>query len=231
MRTSNLFISTPVVLFLLAASLLAQPDSVSYKSQFQFHLVNGYSLSYLNFLSNSSALRYKLDFNLSVRKGNSDGSNYSFSGNSNYSNSISASSENNFQSLNFAVQYLWYPLNESVVRIFLGAGPLISFNRNFGKNYEEPTYYDGSKNYNSYESLQYSFGIGINGTAGVECFITRQLSFIGEYGISGSYSWTTQKNSSTSRSASSISGYTYESNANGWNIGLGNLRLGVAFRF
>lgn len=235
MRSSKFFVSASAILFLLTTSFFAQPDSVGYKSQLQFHLVNGYSLSYINSLSNSSALRYKLDFNLSVGKGNSDGSNSSFSGNSNYLNSTSGTGENNSQMLSFAAQYLWYPLNESLVRMFLGAGPFISLNRIFWSESGDQTQNDGSKYYHSNESLQYSLGLGIGGVAGVECFVTKQLSIIGEYGISGSYIWTKQKMSNTQGSThyapGSISGNTYESNSNGWNVGLGTLRLGVAFRF
>lgn len=232
MKTSKLFVSVSAILFLLTASLSAQTDSAFYKSQVQFHLVNGYSLSYLNSLSNSSALRYKLDFNFSVGKSNSDGTNSSSSGNSSYSSSTSGTDENNYQGLSFAAQYLWYPMNEPFVRIFLGAGPFISFNRNFGSRSSDNTQNDGSKQHHSDESLQYSLGIGVGGAAGVECFITKQLSLIGEYGISGSYSWTKGKFSANqSYNTSPPSSYSNESNSNGWSLGLGNLRLGVAFRF
>ncbi|MEW6701393.1 MAG: hypothetical protein AB1298_01620 [Bacteroidota bacterium] len=232
MRSSKL--SFFVLLILLSSSFLfAQTDSSGYNSQLQFHLVNGYSLSYLNSLSNSSALRYKLDFNLSVQKVNNDLSSSFPSSIGNYSYSSAGKSESNSQMLNFTTQYLWYPLNESLVRIFLGAGPFISLNRIFRYESADQTQNDGSKSYNSYEILQYSLGIGIGGTAGVECFVTKQLSLIGEYGISGSYSWGKRRYSNKYNSSpnQSVSENTNESNTNGWSIGLGNLRLGIAFRF
>lgn len=234
MRSSKLFVSVSAILFLLTISLYAQSDSVSYKSQLQFHLVNGYSLSYLNSLSNSSSLRYKLDFNFSVGKSNSDGTNSSSTGSFSYLNSTSGTGENNSQMLNFTAQYLWYPVNKPSVRIFLGAGPFISLNRNFSTWTGDQAQDDGSKYYHSNESLQYSLGIGVGGAAGVECFITKQLSLIGEYGIFGNYSWTKQKTSSNQHSThnpSAASSITNDNSSNGWNIGLGNLRLGIAFRF
>ena len=233
MRTSKLFVSVIAILFLLTASLFAQTDSVNYKSQVQFHLVNGYSLSYLNSLSNSSALRYKLDFNLSVGKENSDGTHSSSSGNSSYLNSTSGTDENSSQMLNFTVQYLWYLVNELSVRVFLGAGPFILLNRNFWSGSNDQTQNDGSKYYNSAETLQYSLGIGLGGVAAVECFVTRRISLIGEYGILGNYSWGKQKYSNKYKASPNqpVSEYTNESNTNGWNLGLGNLRLGIAFRF
>lgn len=231
MKTSKLFVSVSAILFLLTTSLSAQSDSVGYKSQLQFHLVNGYSLSYLNSLSNSSALRYKLDFNLSVGKMNNDGSSSSTTS----SNVIYTTSKNesNSQGLNFTTQYLWYPVNESLVRIFLGAGPFISFDRFFTSSSINNTWNNNPKSYSSNETLQYSLGIGISGAAGVECFVTKQLSLIGEYGISGSYSWGKQKYLSKSNSSPNqpVSENTNESNTNGWNIGLGNFRFGIAFRF
>lgn len=235
MHSSKLSTLVSALLFVLTSSLFAQTDSIGYKSQVQFHLVNGYSLSYLNSLSNSSAFRYKLDFGLSVGKDNSNGSYSNIYGSSSSSNSTSGNSETNSQMLNFTVQYLWYPLNESLVRVFLATGPFISLNRNFSSGSNDQTQNDGSIYYYSNESLQYSLGIGVGGTAGVECFITKQLSLIGEYGISGSYGWGKQKysykSSSTYNSSTTTSGNSNESNTNGWSLGLGNLRLGIAFRF
>lgn len=233
MSSSKLFVSIAAILFLFTSLFYAQSDSVGYKSQLQFHLVNGYSLSYLNSLSNSSALRYKLDFNLSVGKENSDGSVSSSSSNFYSSNSTSGSNESNSQMVNFAVQYLWYPLDESLVRVFLGVGPVISLNRSFGHRSEDQTLNDGSKYYNSTETLQYSLGIGLGGVAAVECFVTRRISLIGEYGILGNYSWGKQKYSNKYNPSANqpVSEYTNESNSHGWNIGSGNLRLGIAFRF
>ena len=235
MRSSKLFVSIAAILFLFTSLFYAQSDSVGYKSQLQFHLVNGYSLSYLNSLSNSSALRYKLDFNLSVGKENSDGSgSYNYDNNNASSSSSTSNSKNNSQFIDFAVQYLWYPLNESIVRIFLGTGPFISFNRRFSGGSRETDQYGNRSSYSS-EMLNYSLGIGIGGVAGVECFVTKQISLIGEYSFAGSYMWTKNNNSSQNityyNSQSSTSRQTTDNSGTGWNLGLGNLKLGIAFRF
>ena len=106
MRSSKLFVSIAVILFSFTSLFYAQSDSVGYKSQLQFHLVNGYSLSYLNSLSNSSALRYKLDFNLSFGKENSDGSSSYTSSNSSSSSTSTGTNDVNSQLLSFTTQYL-----------------------------------------------------------------------------------------------------------------------------
>ena len=233
MGSSKLFVSITAILFLLTSLLFAQTDSVNYKSQVQFHLVNGYSLSYLNSLSNSSALRYKLDFGFSVGKTNNDGSNSSSWGNSGSSSSSTATDDHNYQMLSLTVQYLSYPLNEKNIKIFIGAGPFISLDRTFSSGTSNQIWRDGQQTSNETVSLRYSLNIGIGGSTGVECLITKNISLIGEYGITAGYGWSEQKNTSKTNQSLSPqkSEYHYDISSNGWNIGLGNLRLGIAFRF
>ena len=83
MKHSKLSLIVLAVLF-SSISLFAQTDSVSYNSQVQFHLYGGYSLSYLNFISPNTAIRYTGDLWLRFDERNGDGT---------YSNASQISSE------------------------------------------------------------------------------------------------------------------------------------------
>jgi hypothetical protein len=225
----------------------AQTDSVNYKSQIQFNLINGYSLSYLNSLTNASAIRYRVNLNLSVGHSNEDGSYSDFSNfnSDTYSNHNSQTrlnsneQDNNSQSLSFSVGYFSYPIRESIFRMFLGAGPYCVFERNYQKNLSgdntDNSYNTYANTKNANETWTYSLGLGINGVLGFECFITKQISLIGEYGVYAKYYWGKEKysTSSNSQNTDSISsnGSSSENNSYGWNVGLSSLMLGIAFRF
>ncbi|MCL4549323.1 MAG: hypothetical protein M1495_12225 [Bacteroidetes bacterium] len=243
MRSSKLFVSVSAILFLLTTSLFAQSDSVSYKSQIQFNLVNGYSLSYLNSLTNTSAIRYRINLNLSVGHSNGDGSrsdfsNYdsdTYSNHNSYTYSNSREQDNNSQSLSFSVGYITYPVEESIFRMFLGAGPYCVLERNYQKVSFFEKQSTGYNNTNSNETLTYSLGLGVNGVMGFECFIAKQISLIGEYGVYAKYYWGRDKSASSSNSqnnsSTSDNGNSSENNSHGWNAGFSSLMLGVAFRF
>lgn len=217
-------------------SLFAQNDSVSYNSQIQFHLVNsGYSLSYLSFLSNESAIRYKVDFAFSVSGKNTDGNTTSFNnGLYDYERKFSNKTDANYQSLSFAVDYISYPLVKSLFRMFIGGGPFLSLTRNYNKTTnDENSIQNSNQNQYSYynENLSYSLGLGVEGIIGVECLITKQISILGEYGIAASYFWTKEKYSNGNSSQQSKSDYNSEGTGKGWNLNLRSLRIGIAFRF
>ncbi|MEW5843255.1 MAG: hypothetical protein AB1775_08330 [Bacteroidota bacterium] len=243
MRTSKLFVSVIAILFLLTASLFAQTDSVNYKSQVQFNLINGYSLSYLNSLTNVSAVRYRVNLNLSVGQENGDGSrsdfsNYNSGAYSNYNSSTNSNSQKqdyNSQSLSFAVSYITYPVDKQIFRMYIGAGPYLVLERNYRKSRTDDNSSSGYNNTNTNESLTYSLGLGANGVIGFECFITKQISLIGEYGVFAKYYWGKNKYSSSSNSqnnnSTSDNGNSSENNSHGWNAGFSSLMLGIAFRF
>jgi hypothetical protein len=227
-----------LIISLTSVSLFGQTDSVSYNSQVQLNLVNGYSLSYLNFLSTTSALRYKLDFYLGFSDGDNDGNSNNYSNNSNsYSDNFSSNNKSNTQTVSFSTQYMFYPVNNTIVKMFVGSGPYLELYRSFRKSDENRNYTtDGNEYSNSGETLNYSLALGVSGAFGIECFITNQISLIGEYEVHADYSWGKQKSSSSTNNYSNgiySSGYSNnsESNSSGWSIGLGSLRLGVGFRF
>jgi hypothetical protein len=231
--------SSLIVLAILfsAVSLLAQTDSVSYKKQLQFHLINGYSLSYLNLFCPSSGLRFKIDLGLDGSSGNSDreqnyyndGSNNSASEVQKYNEERSSSSQN----LNLIVNYLWLSNITKEVRLYLGLGPMISLSRYNSESDQDRSatlYYSASKS-NS-KTISSSFGLGIQGVIGLECVIAEKFLLLAEFNLNGTYTWDHWKNTSEDRSPSiSLNRTENIEDGNSWNYGLNNLKIGIAYRF
>lgn len=229
MKHSQLSLIVLTVLF-SSISLFAQTDSVSYKSQLQFHLINGYSLSYLNLFCPSSGIRFKVDIGLNGSSGNKDRS-------QNYYSIINKSQKfkddmaNSAQYFNLSVSYMWRSNIAKGINLYLGIGPLISYSRNHTENNSETmpsTENSYSKSF--YETTSSTFGFGIQGVLGVECNITEKISLLAEFNLNGTYSWDHWK-------------YIYETqyvnlnrtenteDGNTWNYGLNNLKIGIAYRF
>jgi len=233
MRHPKLLIVIFAILF-SAGSISSQTDSSRYNSQIQFHLVNGYSLSYLNSLSDLSAFRFKLDLGFSFNDGSSDensgpGLPSSLPGSSN-----SNERKNNSQLITVVVQYLNYPYKASDLRLFWGVGPFVSLNRYFNQttiNYKPPQGSSQNRASQFSENENYNFGIGINSVIGIEWFITSKISLIGEYSISVSYSWIKEKYSNVQYEDKPISSYSSETSGTNWGISLSNIKLGFAYRF
>ncbi len=228
-----------VVLSILfsASSLFAQTDSLGYKNQFQFHLINGYSLSYLNSFSEESALRFRVNVDISTDGSDSDGS-YTNQFGANYNRNSNSSDHNgNRQHLDFSAQYIFYPVRQSFFRIFVGIGPFLSLNRVFSKQtftqatiYQQPYFWDNSDD-SLLRRLYYSFNLGVRGVIGVECYINKQISLVGEYDIYGSYGWNKEEFSHRYTYNKNTNDYSSSLTGNNWNAGLGGLRVGVSFNF
>lgn len=231
MRSIKIFIALSVFL-LSTGSLFAQKDSVRYCSQIQFHIVGGYSLSFLNSFSNESALRYKIDLYLDASGSNTDLNTKASNPTISQIENGSRKYESNKQMVNFAVHYLIYPISKSVFRMFIGGGPALTLNRDFYKTDEAyEAQVSSGKQVTDYEDLNYSLNIGGEGVIGFECFISNQISLVGEYGVAASYGWTKQKTVIENDTQSYKNENVVEYNGNKWSVGFQSFRLGVAFRF
>ncbi|NJD22350.1 MAG: hypothetical protein FIA82_06720 [Melioribacter sp.] len=216
-------------------SLLAQNDSVSYKSQLQFNLINGYSLSYLNLFCTSSGIRFKIDLgahgsfqNLDRSQSSSDNSlNNPFS----QQQKFNEEQENVTQNFNIVVNYLWISNIAKEVNLYLGIGPLISYYRTHSENNSKdvPT---TQNNYNKsfYEITSSSFGLGLQGVVGVECNLTEKISLLAEFNLNGSYSWDHWKFSDENETTS-LSRAENTEDGHSWNYELNNIKIGIAYRF
>ncbi len=216
-------------------SLFAQTDSAKCNSQIQFHLVNGYSLSYLNLLSASSGIRFKIDVGLSGSSGNSERIQSYYNNGSN----ISASEVQKFkedrasssQYLNLAINYFWLSNITKKIRLYFGIGPLINFSRYISENNQErnaTSYYPADESI--YETTSSSLGLGVQGMIGLECTVTEKISLLAEFDLNGTYSWDHWKNMSESKPIGQ-SRTESTNDGNSWNYGLNNLKIGIAYNF
>ncbi len=230
----------PVRLFLIAAilflsaSIFAQTDSLNCKSQVQFHLVNGYSVSYLNFYSEQSALRLKLDLGFSFNDDSGDQKNSPGLDSRIPDNTVTRKNKNNSQFIMIQAEYLNYPYKISGLRLFWGGGPFLSYDRSFYQTTTEQYEDQGLNVYRSnqlFEDEDYSFSAGIVSAVGVELSITQNISLIGEYNFYIKYKWFKKKYESILIGTQPISSYFNETSTAGWNLSLSNIKLGISYRF
>ena len=216
-------------------SLFAQNDSLSYKNQLQFHLIDGYSLSYLNLFSPSSGIRFKIDLNFRGSSGSSDVTqNYFYNNSNNQSKDQQKIKENwssSSQYFNLAVNYIWISNISKEINLYLGIGPLISYSRNYSNDDDKTTLTTPNSNSESiYESTSSSFGLGVQGVIGVECNITEKISLLAEFNLNGTYSWNHWLYDYENQSTGSNRTENTEDGSS-WNYELNNLKVGIAYRF
>lgn len=127
-------------------------------------------------------------------------------------------------------QYIVYPDLGGVVRPFVGAGPLLSYQHSKNES-ENITSAPGSVSLRRTSSLTgNSWGVGISGVIGVEWFFAQSFSLLGEYGLSIQY----QKGNGSSRYEEWYSGAAApdrktigESHLKGWSLTSNNVRFGL----
>ena len=221
-----------ISLFLISISkIYSQTDSSSYKNEFQFHIVNSYSLSYVNFISENAAIRYMLDINLNASGSDGDATSNSSSGSYTSAQTKSSSdSESNNQSIGFYPAYLIYPIRESIFTMYVGGGPFLSLQRYFSR-YSSDTDNGNGIGHSTSSNLGYYLNLGIEGIIGVECSIAEKISLLAEYGLYAYYGWTKSKGTGSFSSETYTNNNTHESNGNRWGTGLSGVKLGIAFRF
>lgn len=229
-------LSTGILILLLSSSsYFAQTDSLKLNSQVQFHLLNGYSLSYLNILSSSSGIRFKVDLGLFGSSGDSENAQRYYNNPAvNSPSDIQKYNEDlssNSQFLNLAVNYIWLAEITKDLRLYLGAGPLVSLTRYSNENTQDRSataYYPASKSKS--KNTNSSFGLGVQGVAGIECAVTEKISLLAEFNLDCTYSWDHRSYSSESQPVVlSRTESTYEGNS--WNYALNNLKIGIAYSF
>lgn len=232
MHTKKMFFL--ISLFLISLSkIYSQTDSSSYKNEFQFMLVDGYSFSYVNFISDESAIRYMININVSADGSDGDTKTTNLPDNNpNDDNKESRNTESNYQSIGFYPSYVIYPIKESIFRMYVGGGPYLILRRNFSKT-ESEWFHESQETGNKYitENLYYSLSLGVTGIIGVECSISQRISLLAEYGIWANYGWYESNWTNSSYQSEHNSSYETENNGTQWSVGLAGVKLGIAFRF
>lgn len=200
----------------------------------QFYFVNGFSVAYKNQLSSSSAVRYVVDVSLNFANQTSDGTSISQFTISSDETRRRIESDNNGQSIGGSVQYLWYFGNVSIANLFLGAGPRIGFSRFSSTSMEESTRLLPSITTTSEsENSSHGFSVGLLGVIGVECFLTKSVSVLGQYEWFVNYTTGSSKakNVSTSTSGQSTSRFETDFDNKSWEAGLTGVRIGLSVYF
>ncbi|MBI3580199.1 MAG: hypothetical protein HY089_12410 [Ignavibacteriales bacterium] len=230
-----------ILLFMMGSLTYAQTDSVQAKiplamqlskaKSFDFYFINGTGFSYKTHLGFASALRYNLDFYINLDNGNTnnDSRDQSYSyGLQNYSSSTSSKSNN--QRLEFSAQYLIFPITFQSVRIFIGSGPLVNWERRYF--WSENTSSEGITNpqkYSSSEETTYYYGLGIGVIGGIECFFSDNISFSALHDGFIRYNWYEEQR--TFKSESNSYEGTRNSKGHFWTTSLSSIRLGISFYF
>ncbi|PKL83704.1 MAG: hypothetical protein CVV24_03720 [Ignavibacteriae bacterium HGW-Ignavibacteriae-3] len=234
MKRSKLLIGI-LIIFLSASSIFAQTEPLKCNSQVQFHLVNGYSLSYLTMFSSSSGIRLKVDLGLFGSSSDSEHTQRYYNDPSvNSSTDVQKYKEDqssNSQFINVTVNYHWLAELTKDLKLYLGAGPLIRLTRYSSENTQDrsaTSYYSASKSNN--KNTNSSFGLGVQGVVGIECSVTQKLSLLAEFNLDCTYSWDHRSYSSQSQPVVlSRTESTYDGNS--WNYALNNLKIGIAYNF
>lgn len=234
MKRSKLLLLS-IALLTTNISLFAQNDSVSYKNQLQFNLINGYSLSYVNLFCPSSGLRFKVDLGFNGSSEKSDNiQNYFNSNPNNQSNDQQKFNEdhtNSSQYFNLVVNYIWISNITKEINLYMGIGPLISYSRNHSEDNDDAIFSIQNNNSKSiFESTSSFFGLGLQGVVGVECNMTEKISLFAEFNLDGTYSWEYWKYSSENQTTS-LSRTENTEDGNSWNYELNNIKIGIAYRF
>lgn len=223
-----------ISLFLISIpKIYSQTDSSSYKNEFQFMLVDGYSFSYVNFISEESAIRYMVNINVSA--GGTDGNSettYVPDTNPYDENKESTETERDYQSIGFYPSYVIYPIKESIFRMYVGGGPYLLLQRTFSK-YKSDWLHESQETVNKHtsETLNYSINLGMTGIIGVECSISQKISLLAEYGIYAHYGWYKDKWTSSSSQGEYNSSRTTDKDGTQWSVGLAGVKLGITFLF
>lgn len=233
MRSNKLSLVILAILFSIT-SLSAQTDSLRYNSQVQFHLVNGYSLSYLSFFNSSSAYRIKMDIALRGSSGTDDVNSshyYQNSGALVNDDNTGSSSSNSTQSLNFSVHYIWRAKVNNDINFYTGIGPVISYSRDNSDNTNEHPATLTSEYYKNISvTTSSSFGLGVQVSMWFDFQVAEKILLLAEFDLNGTYNWNKWKSTSENHSQSS-SKSEYIRDGHSWNYNLYNLKIGIAYSF
>jgi hypothetical protein len=199
-----------------------------------FYIINGYAVSYK--FKNDSDSKYKyrihLDLSSSFSKSTSDRNN-----SNKYDNGSSESSENGdgngssfYISISPEVYYSIFKTNHA--NLYIGTGPFLNYNY-YKSTSNNSSFVSSTGNKSNYENIykNTSYSAGILAFAGLEGYITKNISVFSEIYLSGSRSWNSTKENINNESTSGYSNNEYNTNSKGWSCNLSSIRMGVSLYF
>ncbi len=177
------------ILFSLA-NAQTQPDSTKIfkTNSLQFKVYNFISLSsfkgtlfsYKFHLNDQTA--YRLGVSVRARKGDEEETRDVFHSDTSmfYQNS-----DNNYITMSIMIEYLKYFNPQDEIKLFLGIGPLLSFNISSMNNNDVSVLGNTQDYYKKSQNERYQVGLTIN--CGLEWFFKKNMSLHAEYGFNAYY--------------------------------------------
>lgn len=231
MKSLKSFLFANLIL-LLSSNLFSQQDSVCMsKDQVQLHFLPSYAISYLNSLSQNSAIRYSVSLSLNVSGGTND-NDYNVSQDQMTKTKIT--SDENFQSVSLTAIYMGFSYKHKYGKLYYGAGPTLNLSRDNSQTNREGKSSSGLTETTITEISDYStssVGIGVAGVLGLECYITEGLSIIGELQMNAIYSWDKADLESNQLGYQSNFNISSKTSGNSWGVNLRGFLLGIALQF
>ncbi len=132
----------------------------------------------------------------------------------------------------FKPLYLFYPMTEKPVLLFLGIGPYFQYGR-YKNQYKRNRNNADTLVYISDENLtNYRYGLGVSFVGGVEIFVTKYLSLHAEYGSNFYYSYNEEKKEKNGEDIISGKFNTKtKKTSDGYNFSANSVMFGVSLYF
>lgn len=223
MKAKTFLVSALLCVSAVFSGAYAQESTEILKNAVQFQIGSDFSLK--NFDGYTFSYKYRLGTSSAFRAG------FGISGNSGSSNEKAsnllnvngADTDYSRYDIRIGMQYLKTLSSVNNVQFYLGAGPQIRY---ISEKTTNKSAYNSPES-RTEENLKTFIG-GADILAGVECFVTKNISLSGEYGMQLSYVWT--KNTTSSK-FSTANESNHETKSNSYRIEPGNARLGVSVYF
>ena len=243
---NNKIILILFLLFSIAPNLFSQQNSNSdstiinglYKGSWsmQFKINNSFTLG--SFDGSNLAIKYHftkrsaLRFGITLNARNMD-TDYDavYDGNPNMTDEDNFNNRNDFY-ITFKPLYLFYPMTEKPVSLFLGVGPYFQYGQykiqyNWNRNNTDTLVYISDENITNVR-----YGLGVSFVGGVEVFVTKYLSLHAEYGSNFYYSYNEEKKEKNGEDIISGKFNTKtKKTSDGYNFSANSVMFGVSLYF
>ena len=204
-------------------------------------LTGGYSFGYQALLSEHSSLRWdvNLSYSSDARDRDENASSYSYS----YQNPLNLTastgeSKGESYSISFSPGYFLNSPASKIVTGYLGAGPVVGYSGSWSRYAYSDSPRDTIQQHSHSSNHQHDFSAGLQLTAGLRCMVSSSFSFFAEVQARCTYNWAVISNASSTTNFFTTGGLPRlqsesrsERTETGLDVGIGGVRLGVAFSF
>lgn len=195
-------------------------------SNFSLYSFQGTVFSYKHHLTRKTALRIGLS--ISVGGSNNDNSTDNFYAPSDsLLNGSKKSGNADSRRIDLTTQYVWYFNPASKLLLYGGAGPFLTHEYSFEKTENILTIPGNPLSKSLTETKGTWWTPGIAGIIGVEWFASKAISFMAEYGIQATYTWS----NSEIKNTSPYSVLNTTASSKGWGLRGTPVKLGLSLYF